>query len=351
MPADFSWVEAEQELTPAALTVRAQAMSPNDNGALLWDVFFPRQNVNSIRLADLFGIDDRVVADRRAWGARGRYIPVLTPSMREMTMVPIESYDAIDEYEQQILAEGTFGDQTIFRDQIRVRVPERVDRLATADYRRLEMDAFQAWSLGSITQRNPQNPAQSYTMSFGFDVARYQTALTSWATVTSAYEEFLAWYEDGVDAAGPGVGAVMRQATFREILKDAPLLPNGVSMTRTQLAERISQDLGVPFQFYILENSLDVFTTGGITTARTKVWPAHKVAYVPAGLSVGNAAFAPVRRAMDLANAIPEAGIDVRGVTVFYDDEAMGRELRIEAQLNAAPLPNEQKLWVIDALV
>lgn len=347
---DFTWMAQVEELSPAALTVRAQTLSPNDNGKLLWDIFFPRVDVPSVDLKDITTLDDRPAADRREWGARGRLVPVLTPAQRQLRMVPIEAYDKIDELEMQHLMEGTFGNQSIVQDVIGVRIPDRTDRLAMADYRRLELDAMSAWATGTIIQRNPQNAAQTFTASFGFPGTRLQTAGGGgWDAATSAYDEFLAWYEDGIELCGPGEGAVMRLATFREILADSPDLPGGVKMTRAQLAERVQQDIGQPFQFFILENSLDVFNDGGTAVTRTKVWPAEQVAFVPAGRAVGRTAFAPVVRAMEISAQVPEAGIDLNGVTIYHDNGNAGRELTIEAQLNAMPLPDESRYFVIDA--
>src|ERR1700741_853574 len=127
---DMSWIELVEELSPAALTVRAQALSPNDNGKLLWDVFFPRANVDSVDLKDIQTIDDRAVADRREWNARGRLIPVLTPEQREMSIVPIEGYGRIDEREMQKLMEGAFGNASIVEQQLMVRLPDRAMSLA-----------------------------------------------------------------------------------------------------------------------------------------------------------------------------------------------------------------------------
>jgi hypothetical protein len=346
---DFTWMAQVEELAPAALTVRAQTLSPNDNGRLLWDLFFPRANVDSVNLQDISTLDDRPAADRREWNARGRLIPILTPAQRKLRIVPIEAYDKINELEMQHLMEGAFGNNAIVQDVIGVRIPDRTDRLAMACYRRLELDAMQAWATGTIVQRNPQNATQTFTASFGFPSSRIQTAGTAWSAAANAYDEFIAWYEDGIEAVGPGDGAVMRLATLRAILADAPDLPNGVSMTRTQLAERVSQDIGQPFQFFIIENSLDVFDDGGTAVTRTKVWPAEQVAFVPAGREVGRAAFAPVVRAMELSNQVPEASIDVQGVTIYHDSGNGGRELEIDAQLNAMPVPDESKVFVIDA--
>ncbi len=346
--ADYTWMAAVEELSPAALTVRAQLLSPNDDGRLLWDVFFPRQDVDSIDMREVVGTDARPVADRREWSGRGRLIPMMTPRLKELTMVPIESYDRIDEYEMQRLRERTLGGSAEqIRNLIGVSIPERTDRLAMADYRRLELDAFRAWALGTITQRDPQT-GRGYTASYGIDTGRYQTASTPWSDPgVNAYDEFLAWYEDAIERSGTPAGALMRLSEVRTIQADAPTLLGGVKMTRAQLEERISDDVGQPFRFYVNEQSLDPFTDGGLTTAREKVWPAGTIAYVPAGNRIGMTAFAPVTRAMDLSDQVPDAGIDIRGVTVFHEDENIGRGLTLEAQLNAMPIPNEQNVDVI----
>ena len=217
-----------------------------------------------------------------------------------------------------------------------------------ADYRRLEIDAFKAWATGTIVQRNPQK-GNTFTASFGFDTGRYQTASPTWVAAANAYDEFLAWIEDGISEIGPVSGVALRRATYKEILADAPDLPMGVKMTRSQLEDRIQQDLGSPFNFVEIENTVDEFTDGGIATSAVKIWAAEQVALIPAGNAVGRAAFAPVRRAMELARQVPGAGIDVRGVTIYHEASNGGRELTIEGQLNAMPIPNEQKMWLIDA--
>lgn len=345
----FSWIQAEEELSPAALTVRAQTISPNDTGMLSWDQFLPRRDVDSVDLKDITTLDRRPAADRREWNARGRYIPLLTPAQREMSMVPIEAYDKIEEKEMQKLAEQTRGNTQIVQSVIGSDIPSRVDGLALADYRRLEIDAMSAWALGTITQRNPQTGA-TYAASFGFSGSRVTTAGTAWNdNSVNAFDLFIAWVLDGVDLIGPADGAMMRRATLNAILADAPDLPMGVASNISRLADQVQEQLGFAFRFVINENSLDVFDDGGTAVTRTKVWPAQRVALIPAGNMVGVTAFAPVRRAMELSNQVPEAGIDVRGVTVYHEEANGGRELTIEAQLNAMPVPDEQKVYVINA--
>ena len=176
-----------------------------------------------------------------------------------------------------------------------------------------------------------------------------QTAATAWNNVAvNAYDEFLAWYEDGLEAVGAGRGAAMRLATLRAIQADAPDLLGGVKMTRAQLADRIADDAGAAFEFIIIEDTVDLPTDGGIATASAKVFEAEQVAFVPADNRVAYTAFAPVVRAYELVQQFPQKGIDVRGATVFYDEEITGRELRIEVQLNAMAIPDEQRVFAID---
>ena len=343
-----NWLENEADLSPAAMTVRAQVTSPNDNGGLLWDIFFPRENVNSVDLKDISTLDFRPAADRREWNARGRRIPLLTPNTRSMSMVPIESNFKIDEQEIQKLMETAQGNAAQFRQLIGASIPARVDSLAEANYRRLEIDTFQAWSAGTITQRNPEDASKTVTVSFGFDSARYTAEATDWDDAgVNAYDLLLAWIADAEEMVGPIEGMMLRLATLNAILADAPDLPNAVNMTRPQLADRITQDRGRAFEFFVNENSVDIFTDGGIAYTRTKIWPAETIAAIPVGKRIGSNFFAPVSRAMELANQVGEAaGIDVRGNTVYYQASGMGRSLDVECQLNAMPVPDEGLLYV-----
>ena len=350
---DFTWLAEEEDLSPTALTVRAQTVDPLDEGQLLWAAFMPRRDVDQTKLQTLYTLDVRVTADRREWNSRGRYIPLETPERRELEWVPIESYITLEEKEMQDLLNEVRGNQAIFRDVISARIPARVEMLAMANWRRLEADVFSAWANGTITSMNPQT-GLTYTVDYGFDAARYQTAATAWNDVgTNAYDDFLAWLEDAIDNVGPIEGAMMRIATRNAIQADAPNpMPgaqSGLKPTVPQLEQRIQDELGMPFRFYINEQTIDVFDDGGTAKTRTKVWPAQKVAAVPAGLSVGSTAFAPVARAYDMSSQVPDAGIDIRGVTVYHQAANHGRELTIEAQFNPMPDPDEQKLYVIDA--
>jgi hypothetical protein len=345
----FAWTESIDEVSPAALTVLAQAISPNDSGRLKWDIFFPRRDVDSVDLDDVTTLDYRPASDRREWNQRGRLIPVKTPTTRTVSIVPIEGNYLWGEKELQKLNERTLGNGQIIADIMMANVPGRVKAIAAANYRRLEVDAFHAWALGTIIQRNPQNAAETYTASFNFDSARYQTAGTAWNDASlNAYDELMSFIDDAIDAVGPIKGIVCRRNFVTEVLTDAPDLAGGAKMTRVQLEQRIQDDSGSDFRFYEMEDSLDVFNDGGTASTSTKVWAAQKIAVVPAGTSVGYSAFAPVIRAMDIARALPQAKVDTNGQTAFYEEHNNGRELSVEVQVNAMPVPDEQKLFVID---
>lgn len=347
----FDWMSQENNLSAAALTVRAQTISPNDQGRLTYDAFFPRQNVDSVKLSTITTIDFRPVSDRREWDARGRAIPLRTPDLGTLEMVPVEAYFKIAEREIQELEEQTLGNEAVFRDLIRARVPARTDDLVTANYRRIDVDAYNAWALGQISARNPQL-GTTQTVSFGFAAARYVTAGTAWNAVANAYTALMDSINAAIDLIGPVEGVMLRLATLKEVIADAPnILTNitGIPPTRRQVEDRIEQELGTPFRFIVNETTHDIFSGAGQTVVRTKVWPAFRVAMIPAGGVVGNTMQAPVARAMQIARTAPNAGIDIRGQTVFPEIEGNGRGLNVEAQINAMPLPIESRIYVVNA--
>jgi hypothetical protein len=350
---DFTWMAQELRLSPTALTVRAQIVPQNDNGQLLWDTMMPRRNVDQTKLSVLNTSNVRVVADRREWNQRGRYIPMFTPSAKELEWVPIESYFKLEEKEINDLMNEVRGNQQIFRNVIGASIPTRVDNLATANYRRLELDTFSAIVNGNIVSNNPET-GTTYTATYPFDTGRYETASTPWNDPSvNAYNELLSWYQDQVNQNGPGAGVMLRLATRNAVQADAPNpmagAIAGLKPTLTQMTQRIQDELGLPFQFFVNERTVNPFTGTGTARSVTKVFPQHKVLFVPAGGQFGTTAFAPVVRAYDLGPDTGEAGIDVRGNTVYYEPANGGRELTIECQFNPMPDPDESLLGVIDA--
>lgn len=355
----FHWVGREATLANANYTVLAQSINPNDDGALLWDVFFPRKNVPSVKINTLTSlIPKRYVSDRREWNARGRYIPQEFPGTAELEMVPIEDFFKIGEREIQAIEErlGNSAPQNNgaqeFINEIGIDFEDRVSALVHANYRRIEMDCFNAWTSGTVTARNPSTGA-TYTMTYGLDSTRYQVAAPAWTGTTAgtAYTKFVQWLLDGYDRGLQVAGAMMRLSTREAIRQSAPnlaLVPgSGVAPILADVEARIQDETGTDFRFYTNERTLDVFGTAGLATTQTKVWPAQTIAVVPAGETVGYSAFAPVARAGELNRAVPEAKIDRNGMAVWVESANNGRELTTEAQVNQLPVVDESRLWVI----
>lgn len=343
------WLTESEDLSEPALTVRAQTVSPNDDGRLLWDTLYERAEVDSVELEDVTTLDYRPATDRREWNANGRHVPLQTPTRRKVEIVPIEGYARIDEKEMQKLGAQAMGNEEIFQRLISARLPDRVEMIALANYRRLELDSFAAWLLGIITQRNPQDASKTYAASFGFSSDRIETAGTAWNDAgVNAWDEFIAWITDAHDEIGGASGAMMRRTTYNAIRADAPTSLQGTMLTRTQLEQLVTDEIGNEFNFFVNERTVGQFTDGGIVTASVNVFTAQKVAAIPADGRIGRVAFAPVIRADSLA-PLEDAGIDIRDNRVFYEDSNNGKSLQVDVQMNPMPIPDESRLKVIDA--
>lgn len=346
-----SLIPLVEELSPASLTVVAQTISAQNTGRLRWPIFFPRQNVDSIDLREVTTTDYRPVSDRREWNSRGRLIPDITPPIRELSLIPVESYYKWDEREIQKLSEGALGSSEIINQILGRSIPGKVAQLVEANNRRIEVDAFTAWATGTNVAKNPQT-GTTHTVSFGFPADRLTTAGTAWDDAgQNAYDLLITFLEDAQDKIGPVVGVVLRTALHRAIHADAPNGPLGTIIPRGRLAEQVSDDLGIPFNFFIFDDTVDIFNDGGTATTSTNVWPAGYIAAVPSGGVVGKTVFAPVVRAMEIARASGAPGIDQRGQTVYYEESVMGRDLTVEVQVNPFTIPNEQRLRVENTLV
>lgn len=351
----FSWVGSQQRLSNASLTVLVQAISPNDQDQLLWDVFFPRQDVPSVVVDTITPvIATRWVADRREWNSRGRYIPQEYPGTGELEMVPIESYFKVAEREIQHLRERVGTNQELFQRLVGVDIPDRTATLARANYRRIEVDTFNAWATGQISVRNPQTGAV-YTAAYGMDATRWATEAPAWTGGSggTAYSKFITWLLAGIDRGITIGGAMMRLSTREAIRTSAPNVAFPLNTTLppmlSDVEKRISDEIGADFRFYLNERHVDIFTTSGLVTTATKLWPANTVAVVPAGEVVGYNAFAPVARAFDISEAAPEAEIDLNGMIAYTETAGNGRELTVESQVNALPVPLERNIWVTNA--
>src|SRR6185369_2756959 len=121
-----SLIPLVEQLSPAALTVVAQTISPNDQGRLKWDIFFPRQDVDSVDIKEVTTLDFRPVSDRREWNSPGRLIPNKTPDFRDLSIVPVEGYYKWGEYEMQKIGEVAGVNQAAIDQIIGRSVPSKV---------------------------------------------------------------------------------------------------------------------------------------------------------------------------------------------------------------------------------
>ncbi len=345
----FGWIQTLDNLSAAALTVLAQTRSPNDSGRLLWDGFMMPADVDSISLEDITTLDFRPASGRRMWNQRGRRMPLRTPDRRKIEIEPIEFNFRVDEKEMQKLMERFLGNQQLIQQQIGASIPTRVEKLADANYRQLELDVFEAWATGQVTVSNPEN-GETYVVPYDFAAERNDTAGTAWDDPgVNAYKELIAWLNDATALVGPLAGVALRLAARSAILEDAPSLSGGAEMSLANLEDRISQDTGQPFRFFLMEGTVEVPTDGGVTYASQKIWSdAAIIAAVPFDKRIGKTAFAPIGRAMSIAQQVPEAKIDVRRNSVFMFEENGGRELDVECQLNAFPIPDENRIATMD---
>jgi hypothetical protein len=344
----YSWFALLEGLSPAELTRRAQAVSPNDNGQLKYDIFFNRRPVNSTRLREITANKKRYASGRREWNTDGRLIPLNTPNIADMNMLPLEAYFPIGEEEMQFLDEGARGNQQVVIDAIGADVPSRVEELVESNNRQLELDCFEAWTKGTITAKDPAT-GLARTSSYMFESSRYETAGTAWNDGSvNAYDLHLAAARRAIDAMGGISGALTRQSVVAAILADAPTSAiTGFKYTQGDIQRRIQDELGYAFEFLTMENTVDVFPDGGVTSAPQKVIGSGILAFIPPGGIIGDVAAAPVVRARQIAAAVPEARIDVRGQTVYYIEENGGKGLKVQCQANLFPVPEEKNIFVV----
>lgn len=340
-------------LASPALTVLAQAIGVDEvdpAGSFMFPQYFPFRDSGSIDIEQLFGLDYRPAATRRAWDAHGKEIPIRTPELRGLTMIPIEARNGIGEEEMHRIAALVDGNARVLADQMMARIPDRVMELVKAVWRAAELDAAQVWAKGTITAKNPTTGA-TYTTSLGFSASRIQTAATAWDDAgVNAYDLFIAWLQAAKSAMGNVGGVLTSTLVYNAIRADAPNIldfgGNGVLVGVDLLERQISQDARTPFRFVLNDTEVDVFADGGSGFTRTRVWDESYVAAIPASGMVGFTHRAPVVKAYDYQRSEPT--IDVRGTVVTNNAENKGKYADLQCQANWLPVPDENNVFTID---
>lgn len=342
----LSWIEKVKKLTPAALTVRAQELDPTDNGTLKWQTLFPRENVDSHDVTDLITKDFRPVGSRREWDANGRRIPIKTPDTRTISIIPIETEDLLHEKEITALRDRFSNNQKLIVDKLQVTIPERGDQLAMAAWRTLEADCMTVWNKGYLDQFDPQSK-KFYRTSFGIDPYRQTIAFSPWTT--NPFGKFIAWLKMAKMYVKGGILGVMSSGTvIQTIFDDAPLLSNGQRMGYDEFYKEIRNRTGLNITFFENNERGDFFIDGSQETEKRRYFDESYISIVPVGGAVGKTPFAPVSRAQDLSTLVPEAKIDIHGVAVFHFGENFNKALRMQAQIDALPIPNDEKIFTTD---
>lgn len=347
--AAWDWLEKARGLSSAALTVRAQTLPVDNDGTLLYPLFFKRRDVDSMDLNEILELDDRPTASRREWDAPERRIPLELPETKEVSMIPLGADDLIGEKELDKIDSGANGNEAVFQEVIGAKIPARGDRLAKACFNQLEVDCFEVAATGKLTQQDPQS-ARTFEVDYQIESGRIQIVGTPWAAAANAYVEFIAWLKEAKSAVGGLEGVMATDDVFDTILADAPTSAvTGLKLVGADLIQRIKDDAMVPrFAWFAHNGTVDAFVNGGVKKRRRNVFPARRLLAVPLGGQLGVAAHAPVRRARQISNILPEAKIDIRGVTVFHFGENDDKALKIVSQLNAFPVTNDGKIFSIN---
>lgn len=335
-----------QLLSAVELTVREQARTPENDPTLTWPIHFPSADVDSVDLASIEVLDVRVIGDRREWNADGRYIPAEVPPAREFSMVPLEQYFTIAEYEMQKLGERFNGNRQLIIDAARASIPRRVESLTTANVFAVEYESIRAWIENKIVVRNPQTN-QTYEASMQIDANRYVTDATAWSA-TNAYDRLIYLAEQAVDSIGSVGGVRLRRNLASLIQQSAPRLTTSeVRMTMRDVQDRISDELGTEFTIIVDERAVDKFDGAGNAKTKTKLFPELKLGFFPTGFQIGDTNRAPQFRAQDLPQVVSNfEGFDPRGQRIFYSPKNNGKSLKVEAQWNVLSIPREQNVFV-----
>ncbi len=352
MPTSF---QASQDavLSSPQLTVLSQAIGVDEvdpAGNFMFPQYFPFVDAGSIDIEQLFTLDYRPVATRRAWDAHGKEIPMKFPQLRGLTMVPLEARHGIGEEMLHRITEMAQGNQAIFNREVMARVPDVVALITEAVWRAAEVEAAEAWAKGTITAKNPTSGATA-TTSLGFSASRIQTAVTPWDDAgVNAYSLFIAWLRQAKSMVGNIGGVVTSTLVYEAIRADAPNILDygggGVLVGAELLERQISQDARTPFRFILNDTEVDVFTDGGSAHTRTRVWDESYIAVVPASGRIGMTHRASVAKAYDYLSAEPT--IDVRGTVVTNNSENKGKYADLQCQANWLAVPDENNVFTID---
>lgn len=337
-----------QKLSAVNLTIREQARLEENPLDLRWSALFPRRPATSLKIRDLTRAELRLTAEYRAWDAQGRELWEKIGPATEWEILPLTAKKTFGE---KRLLEFSLPDPSIAQlvDNGLIKdVDAWATTLADAVHRKIEAAGFQGWYVNTFSMMDPVTGGV-VTGPLGFDAARYVTEGTAWNGAVNAYDRYVIQVGLATRKMG-GQPAIFRtrQAVIEEVVKDAPLGPNAIRPTITNVQERLAEQ-GIRTQMLADERTYDKSIDGGQATTETFYVPAGLGAFQPAGGAVGSTpSVAATRGGKQL---VGQRGVNLQDVTIWYTELNRGTSLVEEAENIAVPMPDEKNIYVVNTLV
>ncbi|MEO5772709.1 MAG: hypothetical protein ABIQ32_01145 [Sphingomicrobium sp.] len=346
----FDLLRRMQRLSPQNITIREQARLEENPLDLRWPALAPRLQANSLKIRDLTKATLRLTAEYRAWNANGRELWEAVGPQSEWEILPLTATKHLDERRMLELSLPDPAIRSLIDNGVVADVGRWSTLLADAVHRRIEAAFFEGWLSNTFSMRDPVS-GTALAGPLGFSASRYVAAGVAWTGGSggTAYNNFVTQVQNAARFLGgqPSV-ARMRDATFQLIVSSAPAGPNAQRPTVTNVNERLAEQ-GIRTAIVVDERTYDKSTDGGQGTATTFFVPTGKIGFQPPDGRIGNThSVAASRGGKEL---VTNAKVNLQDVTIWYSELNRGMTLLMEAENIAVPMPEEQRLYVYDALV
>lgn len=348
--AAFDILARVQRLAPNNITIREQVRLAENPLDLRWQALAPRVQATSLKIRDITKIDLRLTAEYRAWNANGRELFAQVGPISEWEILPLTASKHLDEKRMIELGLPDPNIRALVDNGVVADVDEWATRIADAVHRRLEASWFTHWLTNTFTAMDPVT-GTVVTAPLGIAAARYVTEGVAWTggvggTAYTRYK-FHALEAQRFFGTMPSV-ARMRDSTFQLIVSSAPTGPNNARPTVSNLQDRLGED-GITTAPVVDQRTYDKSTDGGTATTTTYYVPTGKVAFQPADGRVGATPSIPASRGGK--EITQDRRINLQDVTIWHSQLNRGQSLLMEGENIAVPMQDEQRTYVVDALV
>jgi hypothetical protein len=353
----FDWLQRQEALRAASLTIREQARLAENPLDIRWPVLAPLTNTRSIRIREIRPtLDFRPAgAARRAWNADVRELPERHGPTRDLEMIPLGYKKLYGERTQQLMGEQ--GADTIQADLLtRQGIIRGVDEWATfasdAVYTDLEAEFFAGWFGNVITVMDPAS-STTVTVGAGIAGADFHVEPTIWTDVSvNAWDRFIFHALAARKRFKRAVAGVRtRSEVIAQILADSPVNPQGYRMTQREAEGRLSEFGAGTITFVPDDRQYDRLTGPGGDTTPTYYVPDGMLAFQPDDGVVGQTYAAPVVRAYEQLGQNNVRQGRANNVVVIYSEENGGKTLKQEVQMNAISLADPDRVYTVDTLM